>query len=174
MNTELSFASKKEQTSNAPVNYKDMEYICRILNSVPSKGFDKPVGYFGPIFVKNSISSSLSSSSFGEEEEGDESAFGPRERFGYDVDYMLDPLDEDNDSLCDEVINEIFSSDINDEFPLFGMIFYIVVIKHTYLYFLWNIPERYHLLMSDALFFKNSKERKFKNIYIFLTIKSSF
>ena len=70
--------------------------------------------------MKNSVSSSVSSSpSFND---GDESPFGPWESFDYDTDGYQ--TDEDNRSLCDEVLNQLFSDHINNaELSIIGMNF---------------------------------------------------
>lgn len=145
MNTEFSVALKREPLSPLPpptttqtqrgtsslANYKDMEYICRLLNNVPTttlssfgEGEKPPVRYYDPLnyaVMKNSISSSISSSS--SFDDGEELPFGPTERFDYDYDADDYMIDEDNDSFCDEVINELLSDDINNaELPIIGML----------------------------------------------------
>ena len=142
MNAEFSLTLKQEpfptpqptktQTQLQPrrtsslANYKDMDNICRLLNYDPTtamKSFidEKPTFRYYETqnhgVMKNSISSSVSSSS--SFDDGDESPFGRWESFDYDTDGYQ--TDEDNRSLCDEVLNQLFSDQA--ELSIIGMNF---------------------------------------------------
>ena len=86
----------------------------------PPENFNKPQVSYEPsnyAIVKNSIGSSMSSSS--SFDDGDESPFCPSKSFDYDTD-DYNVIDDDNDSLCDEVINELIS---DAGLQIFGMLF---------------------------------------------------
>ena len=132
---ELNYSTASENNKNIDMQLESMsEYICRLLNSVPSTRGDlheTKTTSFGSrddtFMLKNSsISSSILSSTSSFDDESSRSPFntycyGNENQFPASF-YDGDCMDEDNDSLCDEVINEIFSPDSNVGLSILGMI----------------------------------------------------